>query len=724
VVRPVNNVAGASSCSPAHFAFPSISIEGRNCWRVARARRAALLVDAASYYAAFAAAVENATESILIAGWDFDSRINLVRDERQRALPTQLGALLKTLVARRRGLHVHVLGWNYVLIYALDREPFPIFNLDWRTHRRFHYFLDGYHPVGASHHQKIVVVDDAIAFVGGIDLAKSRWDTSKHDAQERRRVDPGGRPYAPSHDVQMAVDGEAAAALGDLVRERWCRVTAHRLRAPVTQSSDPWPSGLKPDLENIFVAIARTEPGYGVHPEVREVEKLYLDAIANARRSIYIENQYLTSPILSEALGARLKEEDGPDIIIVLPEKNSAWLEEITMGVLRARMLKRLRGADRFRRLRLYYPHVPGLGSDFIRVHAKVLVVDDRLVRVGSSNLNNRSMGLDTECDLAIESGGEARIEKVIAQFRNRLLGEHLGVAPQQVASVIDRKKSLALALDSLCGDERTLKPLDGTVAKWLDRWLPDSAVIDPKHPTVEKIIDDFVAEDDEVPQRRRLVQGVMILAILLSLAAAWRWTALAEWAAVDRLMGLAASFSDQPAAPYLMIASYLVGSLVMFPITLLILATAYAFGPLLGFACSLVGSLLAALLTYGIGFLLGHRTLQRIGGPRIGRLRRRVARHGLLAMILVHLVPVAPFTVVNMIAGASRIRVRDFALGTLIGMLPGIVATTLIEIQMENIIRNPGMGRLAWLLVLVTLMALATVWIHRRLKRGFGSRR
>jgi phosphatidylserine/phosphatidylglycerophosphate/cardiolipin synthase-like enzyme len=161
----------------------------------------------------------------------------------------------------------------------------------------------------------------------------------------------------------------------------------------------------------------------------------------------------LTSPIFCEALGARLKEEDGPDIIIVLPEKNSGWLEEITMGVLRARMLKRLRGADRFRHLRLYYPQVPGLGSDFIRVHAKVLVVDDRLVRVGSSNLNNRSMGLDTECDLAIESGGEARIEKVIAQFRNRLLGEHLGVAPQQVASVIDRKKSLALALDSLCGN-------------------------------------------------------------------------------------------------------------------------------------------------------------------------------------------------------------------------------------------------------------------------------
>ncbi len=188
--------------------------------------------------------------------------------------------------------------------------------------------------------------------------------------------------------------------------------------------------------------------------------------------------------------------------------------------------------------------------------------------------------------------------------------------------------------------------------------------------------------------------------------------------------MGLAASFSDQPAAPYLMIASYLVGSLVMFPITLLILATAYAFGPLLGFACSLVGSLLAALLTYGIGFLLGHRTLQRIGGPRIRRLRLRVARHGLLAMILVHLVPVAPFTVVNMIAGASRIRVRDFALGTLIGMLPGILAVTLVEFQLENIIRNPGMGRLAWLLVLVTLMALATVWIHRRLKQGIGSRR
>lgn len=102
------------------------------------------------------------------------------------------------------------------------------------------------------------------------------------------------------------------------------------------------------------------------------------------------------------------------------------------MGVLRARLLQRLRTADRFGRLHVYAPVVPGLGEAHLHVHAKVLIVDDRLVRVGSANLNNRSMGLDTECDLMIEAGSDTQTQKAIAHFRNRLVGEHLGVPPKR----------------------------------------------------------------------------------------------------------------------------------------------------------------------------------------------------------------------------------------------------------------------------------------------------
>lgn len=100
-----------------------ICVEGQNCWRAVSAQRATFLIDGASYFATFAAAVERARKSILIVGWDVDSRIQLIRDDPAPDLPTQLGALLNAVVARRRSLQVHVLGWDFAMLYALDREP-------------------------------------------------------------------------------------------------------------------------------------------------------------------------------------------------------------------------------------------------------------------------------------------------------------------------------------------------------------------------------------------------------------------------------------------------------------------------------------------------------------------------------------------------------------------------------------------------------------------------
>src|SRR6185369_3414401 len=128
------------------------------------------------------------------------------------------------------------------------------------------------------------------------------------------------------------------------------------------------------------------------------------DAIAAARRSIYIESQYVTSAAVGQALAARLQEADGPDIAIVVPREECGWLEQISMGIMRGRLIEKLRAADHAGRLGLYYPTVPGLGEACLNLHAKVLVVDDQLLRIGSANLSNRSMGLDTECDLSIEA--------------------------------------------------------------------------------------------------------------------------------------------------------------------------------------------------------------------------------------------------------------------------------------------------------------------------------
>ena len=112
----------------------------------------------------------------------------------------------------------------------------------------------------------------------------------------------------------------------------------------------------------------------------------------------------------------------------MLTHASSGWLEEATMGVLRARLLERLRAADRCDRLRVYYV-CAGSGVD-VKIHSKLIIVDDEIVRVGSANLNNRSMGFDTECDVFIEARGRADVSDAIVALRDRLLGEHLGVEP------------------------------------------------------------------------------------------------------------------------------------------------------------------------------------------------------------------------------------------------------------------------------------------------------
>ena len=268
-------------------------VVGRNCWRVARADRAAFLIDADAYFTAFRQVVGQARERVIIMGWDVDSRVRL--DARDPG-STLLSFLNQTL-ARRPGLSIHVLAWDFSVLFALEREPLPAFRFAWNADPRLRFQLDDAHPFSGSHHQKIVAVDGRVAFAGGLDLAIRRWDTPAHDAHDPRRVDPAGHPYPPTHDVQMIVEGEAAAALDELARARWRAATGQAVPAAAAGAPEValWPEGLEPDVRDAPVGIARTAPAFRDAPPIGEVAMLTLDAIAAARRWLYIENQYLTS---------------------------------------------------------------------------------------------------------------------------------------------------------------------------------------------------------------------------------------------------------------------------------------------------------------------------------------------------------------------------------------------------------------------------------------------
>jgi phospholipase D1/2 len=703
---------------------PGLLVPGRNCWRVERAKRIAFVIDGAAYFAAFRAAAARAQSSIFILGWDIDSRTPLAPQGADDGLPQALGDFLDALLKRRPQLHIHILSWDFAMIYAGEREWFPVLKLGWSTHGRLRFQLDADHPVGASHHQKVVVIDDAVAFVGGLDLTKRRWDTPEHRADDARRRDLDGKLYPPFHDVEIMVDGPAAAALGELARERWLRATGKPVRpAPAVHSHDPWPPDVAPDLTAAQVAIARTEPAYGERPAVEEFRQLSLDALRAARRNIYIESQYFTSNVIGACIAERLAEDDGPEIALISRRMESGWLEESTMGVLRARLDARLRAADRHGRYRMYCPDVPGLETDCLNVHSKLMIVDDEFVTIGSANFSNRSMGLDTECNLALEAAGDARIRIAIAALRNRLLGEHLGTTPETVAGAIERAGELFGGIEALRGGARTLNPCKPEIDPEMDAWVPDSAVIDPERPVdPDQLVAQFVPTDEERPLSRRLIMLVVFLVCLLGLAAAWRWTPLRELLDIETAVRAATALQQMPGAPLAVIGAYVLAGLLVIPVTLLIIATSLVFGPFLALVYAFSGALLSAATTYGIGRVLGRKAVRRFAGRRVNALSRRLGRRGLLTVAAVRLVPIAPFTIVNIVCGASHVGLRDFLLGTFVGMAPGIIAMAFFVDGVAAAVRDPGAGTFAVLAGIVGVIALGFFLLKRRLRGPNGN--
>src|SRR3546814_458429 len=169
-----------------------------------------------------------------------------------------------------------------------------------------------------------------------------------------RRVTPSGAPYQPFHDVQAIVDGEAAALLGEIARERWHTAKGVDL-GPLQPEGDPWPAELKPDMTDVDVGVARTLPEFEKRKEVREVERLYLDTIAHAEKLIYAENQYFTAMTVAKAIAQRLAVPDGPEVVLIGPKEGKGWMEREVMDRGRAAFVEYLRKADKYGRLRVFY---------------------------------------------------------------------------------------------------------------------------------------------------------------------------------------------------------------------------------------------------------------------------------------------------------------------------------------------------------------------------------
>jgi phospholipase D1/2 len=687
---------------------PAIIQPGRNCWRVDRANAAYCVQDAADYFRLVRRALLDARDTVFILGWDTAATIDLEPGGDTTEAPTRLDQLLTFVARRRPKLRCYVLTWDYGSLYTLEREPLTRWRLGWRTPRHVRFGFDDHHPVGASHHQKVVVVDDQLAFSGSIDLTGHRWDTSAHRLEEPDRHSLLGRPHDPYHEVQMMVSGPAAAALGVLARDRWRAIGYDDLPAPRPSTSDLWPDDVVPDLTDVDVAIARTVPPAEGKPAIRECEALFRDSIAMARRTIYIENQYFTDERMADALAARLQEPNGPEVVVVAPKECAGWIERQSMGAFRDVAFERMKAADRHHRLRLVYPIASRSHDVPTFIHSKVMIVDDELVRVGSANFSRRSMGMDTECDLAVEAAGNARARAGIRLIRDRLLAEHLGMDVTAASRALDAAGSLCALIDSRQRADRTLVPIEPVTQQPGPPSETLRDTIDPDEPlgvsaTVENLVPAGKVSGPGSPLRLWILPAIAILA---AVASAPVINAREELQTVrDTLAGT----SSLPAALWIGTAAFLAAGLLLVPLELLTIGAALAFGPVRGGLIAAIGSLALAVIGYAAGRAIGADGVARWISRQSYRSARQLGGRGVAGVLVLRLSSVASSGAIHMLCGAGRVAFGTFLAGTLIALAPAIVALSALGGLLRETLLHPSLANgLATIGAAVVLLFLA----------------
>ena len=229
--------------------------------------------------------------------------------------------------------------------------------------------------------------------------------------------------------------------------------------------------------------MARTYPQCGACDPINEVERLTYESLKLARKHIYIEQQYMTARFIGDILRDHLRNPDGPEIMVLMTRESRGIVERLVMGSNRDRLIRRLKKEDKHNRLRVCYPMIRDAnGGSQVMVHSKLMVIDDWFLRVGSANLNNRSMGLDSECDLAIE-GDDEYSRSAIERLRWRLLGEHLDVSPEELAEHVEATGSMIGAVDHFNRNGRGFECFEALTTTGPTRPVPGTWILDPARP-------------------------------------------------------------------------------------------------------------------------------------------------------------------------------------------------------------------------------------------------
>ena len=722
---------------------PLVFENGRNVWHSASAETAGILIDAAAYYAALRHALATARHSIYIAGWDVDTRTPFPSDEQNPdGFSAQLlGTFLLELVKQKPDLNIKILLWDYSLFYAAERELLPELRLHWMTPPQIDLCLDDQVPLGSSHHQKLVIIDQSIVFCGGIDLAIRRWDTSDHLWSHPARVDPNGVPYPPFHDVQIGLTGDIVASFVELFHQRWQVAAREQLELLHTRERDPDIAGLSRHASGLFrkamAAIARTEPAFLERPAIHEVQELFIDLVRTAEKTIYIESQYLTFEKLAEALVERLQEKPELEVIVVCPSHYGGWVENSIMQTGRARFRDILKKGGVDQRVLVAYPSVSdGDHVIEVKIHSKVMIVDDAYLRVGSANLSNRSMGVDTECDVIIASAGNPDHQQVIRRIRNRFLAEHCGTSAAAIAQQLDYGMSLLESVQAFSEGQHRLVPIVESdvnlptrtfTAELGDPLEPIDPIglmmvpvnyIDPnlsETPVMDVNINESSGIGDAGSKKRRLPYGLMLAGLVtIALALCWAYTPLSNLADPAIWQRWLADIRG-PWELLIVTIIFVAAGFVAFPVVVLIACTAVVFGAWPGSAYATIGAMTSALMTYAVGRAIGSQSLRSYLGPRLNRVNESLQNSGIMTVTIARLVPAAPYTLVNLAAGALHINPVHYFIGTALGLAPGILVMSVLGHHIMAVFSHPTFFNIS-LMIGLFIGSIALAFLLQRL--------
>jgi uncharacterized membrane protein YdjX (TVP38/TMEM64 family) len=325
-------------------------------------------------------------------------------------------------------------------------------------------------------------------------------------------------------------------------------------------------------------------------------------------------------------------------------------------------------------------------------------------------------MGLDSECDLAIEAQNvDDSVHSYIRKLRRQLLGEHLDCQADSIARAEHENTGLIATIESLQDDQRSLRSLDCSVSDDVDEMIPDTGLIDPSEPySPDYFVTEYVPKDQHSSGRRRLIIFLLVVIGLLGMAAAWRWTPLQQWLSPQRISDMLASISSEQSRAAIAITGFVLASLLMVPLTLLAVIGGIVFNGWLAFTYIMIGALISCGLGFLGGHVLGRDAAKRLSGSRMKQLNKRLSNRGVVAVALLRLVPIAPFAIFNLIAGASPLSFRKFLFGSLLGLAPGLGAITLFSNSLWGALKSPSLTNVA-ITAAVGVGLLLFAWLAKR---------